>query len=116
MKQKSKASPYTVIKSLYSTEKTRCQTALADGNFKGAKGCNQKKYTFLVDPKATKPQIAQAIEEIYSDKEISVKKVNIICVKSKPTRKRSFGVVGYKSSFKKAIVTLAENQTIEEVL
>ena len=69
----------------------------------------EKKYTFKVAADATKPEIAQAVEELF--------KVNVLCVrtinmKKKPKR---LGVhFGYTSEWKKAIVTLKpESKTIE---
>jgi large subunit ribosomal protein L23 len=66
------------------------------------------KYTFKVDPRAKKPAIAQAIEEIFS---VNVVGVNVIKTRSKPKRR---GLVrGRTTSGKKAIVQLAEGQKIE---
>lgn len=67
---------------------------------------------FLVDPKANKIEIAQAIEEIYSEKKIKVVAVNTIRVKPKQRRVR--GNVGYTSGFKKAIVTLEEGDSLDD--
>ena len=68
-----------------------------------------KRYTFKVDPDATKPEIAKAVEAMFG---VKVAKVNTISMKKKPTRT---GVhFGYKSEWKKAIVTLtADSKTIE---
>ena len=68
-----------------------------------------KKYTFKVRTDATKPEIAKAVEEMFG---VKVAKVNTISMKKKPTRT---GVhFGYKSEWKKAIVTLtADSKTIE---
>ena len=64
-------------------------------------GC--KKYVFKVMKKATKPEIAKAVEEMFG---VEVKKVNTMNVKSKPKR---LGVhAGSTRSWKKAIVTLTE--------
>lgn len=68
----------------------------------------QNRYTFEVAKTATKPQIAQAIEEIF---EVKVLKVNTMNVKGKPRRVRY--QMGKTRSWKKAIVTLAEGNTIE---
>ena len=60
-----------------------------------------KKYVFKVDRKATKPEIAAAVEELFN---VQVKDVNVINMKKKPKR---LGVhFGYTSEWKKAIVTL----------
>ena len=68
-----------------------------------------KRYTFKVMNNATKPEIAKAVEEMFG---VKVAKVNTISMKKKPTRT---GVhFGYKSEWKKAIVTLtADSKTIE---
>lgn len=68
-----------------------------------------KRYTFKVMSDATKPEIAKAVEEMFG---VKVAKVNTISMKKKPTRT---GVhFGYKSEWKKAIVTLkSDSKTIE---
>ena len=72
-------------------------------------GIANKKYTFKVKKDATKPEIANAIEEIFK---VKVANVNTINMKKKPKR---LGVhSGYTSEWKKAIVTLtADSKTIE---
>ena len=60
-----------------------------------------KKYTFKVQPNATKAEIAAAVEEMFK---VSVQSVNTVNMKKKPKR---LGVhSGYTSEWKKAIVTL----------
>ena len=68
-----------------------------------------KRYTFKVMSNATQPEIAKAVEAMFG---VKVAKVNTISMKKKPTRT---GVhFGYKSEWKKAIVTLtADSKTIE---
>ena len=68
-----------------------------------------KKYTFKVAPGATKPEIANAVEELFG---VKVASVNTVSMKKKPKR---LGVhFGYTSDWKKAIVTLtADSKTIE---
>ena len=68
-----------------------------------------KRYTFKVMSNATKPEIAKAVETMFN---VKVEKVNTISMKKKPTRT---GVhFGYKSEWKKAIVTLkSDSKTIE---
>jgi large subunit ribosomal protein L23 len=66
------------------------------------------KVVFRVARDATKPQIAEAIENLFK---VSVVKVNTINVKGKTKRFR--GRVGQRSDVKKAIVTLAEGQSID---
>ena len=72
-------------------------------------GIENKKYTFKVKKDATKPEIANAVEEIFK---VKVASVNTINMKKKPKR---LGVhSGYTSEWKKAIVTLtADSKTIE---
>ena len=68
-----------------------------------------KKYVFKVQSRATKADIAHAVEEMFK---VEVKSVNTISMKKKPKR---MGVhAGYTSEWKKAIVTLtADSKTIE---
>lgn len=72
-------------------------------------GAGSKKYTFKVANGATKPEIAAAVEKLFS---VEVKSVNTISMKKKPKR---MGVhSGYSSAWKKAVVTLTEkSKTIE---
>lgn len=69
---------------------------------------NQRKYTFEVDKKATKPQIRQAIEEIFK---VGVTSVNTMNREGK-TKKQGWSS-GRRPSWKKAIVTLREGDKIE---
>lgn len=106
--------PYEVIRSQYVTEKSVMLQNLqsADSN-RCVRACEAPKYVFLVDPSATKPEIAAALEEIYSKQKIKVVKVNTTNAKRK--RRRVRGKVGYKPAFKKAIVTLEKGDSIENV-
>lgn len=61
----------------------------------------QGKYTFEVNKKATKVQIANAVEKLF---EVKVLKVNTMTVKGK--EKRVGYHVGKTSDWKKAIVTI----------
>ena len=69
---------------------------------------NDNHYTFEVAKQANKIEIGRAVEEIFG---VTVLKVNTMNVKGKPKRVRY--AKGYTRSWKKAIVTLAEGQTIE---
>mgnify|MGYP002577339852 CR=1 FL=1 len=71
-------------------------------------GVANKKYTFKVATDANKVEIGQAIEEIFN---VTVVKVNTLNVKPKPKRVRYH--VGPTRTWKKAMVTLAEGDTIE---
>lgn len=106
--------PYHVVKRRYVTEKTTVLENLksAAAN-KSQAACTSPKYAFIVADTASKPQIAQAIEEIYKSRKVKVVKVNTVRSKSKPKRMR--GRIGRKPGFKKAIVTLGEGQALEEV-
>ncbi|NJK47939.1 50S ribosomal protein L23 [Candidatus Gracilibacteria bacterium] len=67
----------------------------------------QNKYVFDVVLKATKPEIKAAIESLF---DVKVVKVNTI---RPPRRKRRVGkFIGYKSQYKRAIVTLNEGDSI----
>lgn len=68
----------------------------------------QNRYTFEVDKRATKPHIAQAIEEIFG---VTVTDVNTINVPGKPRRQRY--TKGLTRTWKKAIVTLKQGDTID---
>ena len=68
------------------------------------------KYTFKVAKNANKIEMAKAVETLF--KGVKVSKVNTISVRGK--MKRMGRNEGYTSSWKKAIVTLAEgSKTIE---
>ena len=69
---------------------------------------HQNAYCFVVDARANKIQISDAIEKIFN---VRVKKVNTLVRKGK--RKRYRARVGAKSDWKKAIVTLRENYRID---
>lgn len=64
----------------------------------------EKCYSFEVLKTATKPEIAAAIEELFS---VKVAKVNVVNMKKKP--KRMGYHFGYTKAWKKAIVTLTED-------
>ena len=70
------------------------------------------RFGFKVVPSATKFQIKKAVEDMYG---VNVKSVNTINYDGKKYRRfTKAGVInGSKSSYKKAIVTLAEDQTID---
>lgn len=65
-------------------------------------------YTFEVAKEANKVEIAQAIESIF---DVTVVKVNTLNVKSKPKRMRY--QLGKTRTWKKAMVTVAEGDSIE---
>ena len=65
-------------------------------------------YTFEVAKTANKVEIAKAVEEIF---DVKVRRVNTLNVKPKPKRVRY--QKGYTRTWKKAMVTLAEGDTID---
>lgn len=75
---------------------------------KSTRGSMVDQVTFRVDRRATKPQIKQAVEELFK---VEVKAVNTLNQKGKVKRFR--GRPGRRNAVKKAIVTLAEGQTID---
>lgn len=71
-------------------------------------GLNQ--FSFIVADSATRTQVKDAIETIY---DVNVQRVNIINVPAKRGRRlRSRRMSIRKPAFKKALVTLAEGQTL----
>jgi large subunit ribosomal protein L23 len=68
-------------------------------------------YSFIVADTATRTQVKDAIETLY---DVSVVRVNIINSPAKRGRRlRSRRLLVRKSGYKKAIVTLAEGQTLQ---
>ena len=65
-------------------------------------------YVFKVDPKANKTEIKQAIEKLFKVKVEEIRTINV-----KPKKRRVGRYAGLTNRSKKAIVTLAEGQTIE---
>ncbi len=106
--------PYQVIKHQHVTEKAQMLHELKNSESNpSVRRCQSPKYVFVVDPDATKQQIAAALEEIYKDKGIRVVKVNTLNVKSKARRVR--GRLGRTSGFKKAVVTLEIGDSLDNV-
>ncbi|MGN6421854.1 MAG: 50S ribosomal protein L23 [Asticcacaulis sp.] len=68
----------------------------------------QNKVVFKIALDATKDEVASAVEAIYN---VKVTKVNTIVTKGKT--KRFKGIMGRRNDVKKAIVTLAEGQSID---
>ena len=66
------------------------------------------KYVFVVDKRANKIEIGKAIKEIFDVKVESVHTVNVT-----GKTKRRGRTVGKRADYKKAIVKLAEGETIE---
>ena len=72
---------------------------------------NQGKYTFVVNKDANKIEIKKAIADLYN---VEVAKVNTMIMPSKARNRNTKSAVikGRVSGFKKAVVTLAEGETI----
>nr|WP_199307615.1 MULTISPECIES: 50S ribosomal protein L23 [unclassified Leptolyngbya] len=67
----------------------------------------QNKYIFEVAPKATKPEIKAAIEALF---DVKVTDVN---TQNPPRKQRRVGrFQGHKPTYKRAIITLAEGNSI----
>ena len=67
----------------------------------------QDKYVFIVHPDATKIQIKEAVAKLFNVKVIGCTTMNVL-----GKMKRLRGKPGRTSSYKKAIVRIAEGQTI----
>jgi large subunit ribosomal protein L23 len=106
--------PYDIIKHQHVTEKANMLQQLKNSKSnRSIARFELPKYVFVVDRNANKKQIAEAIEEIYSDQNVKVVSVNTINVKAKPRRVR--GRLGTKSAFKKAIITLQKDDNLDNV-
>ena len=75
-------------------------------------GDDYNKYGFIVDKKANKIQIRNAVEEMYG---VTVDSVNTTIYRGKErSRYTRAGIIkGRENSFKKAIVTLVEGDSID---
>jgi len=89
---------YEILRRPLVTEKTSLQSGQLN------------RYSFVVADNATRTQVKDAIETLY---DVTVVRVNIINTPAKRGRGlRSRRPLIRKSSFKKALVTLAEGQTL----
>jgi large subunit ribosomal protein L23 len=89
--------PYTVIRTVHLTEKSESQTE------------EYNKYTFRVATGANKAMIADSIKQLFDVDVVSVRTLNY---SGKKKRMRS-AVKGKRADWKKAIVTLKAEDTIE---
>ena len=71
---------------------------------------DQNVYTFRVHPDASKPEISDAVKAIFN---VRVLKVNTLNRKGKRKRNRRTGTFGSRPDTKRAIVTLAEGDSID---
>ena len=88
--------PFEIIKTVRLTEKGTRQSE------------KYNQYTVVADRLATKPQIRQAVQELFK---VKVTKVNTLNVRGKLRRQRTIQA-GRASNWKKAIVTLKEGDKI----
>ena len=65
----------------------------------------ENKYTFKVNPKAGRIEIARAVEELFK---VKVAKVNVMNYQGKAKRAGRTMKMGRRADWKRAIVTLAE--------
>ena len=70
----------------------------------------QNIYVFKVHTSASKPEIRQAVESIF---DVTVTKVNTLNRKGKVRRNRRDNTLGKRADTKRAIVTLAEGDSIQ---
>jgi large subunit ribosomal protein L23 len=108
--------PYSIIIQPHITERT---VSLSYGSERITNEADLvRKYTFIVANDANKIEIKNALESIYntgkkSDDAIKITSVRTIRVLGKK-RRRSQRVAGYEPDRKKAIVTLAKGQLLED--
>ncbi len=70
------------------------------------------RFAFVVDKNSNKIEIKKSVEKMYDVNVISVK--TMICIGKKRSRGTKSGVIiGKTSTYKKAIVTLVEGETID---
>jgi large subunit ribosomal protein L23 len=88
--------PFEIIKTVRLTEKGTRQSE------------KYNQYTVVADRLATKPQIRQAVQELFKVKVVAINTMN---VRGKSRRKRT-SQAGKASDWKKAIVTLKDGDKI----
>jgi len=91
---------YDILRRPVETEKSRHQNA------------KLHQYVFEVDRRATKPQIKEAVETLF---DVEVRRVNVGVSPKKRARRGRFGrrLVVRQNEYKKAIVTIRADQTID---
>ena len=75
---------------------------------KSMSGIADKKYTFKVAKDANKIEIADAVQQLFK---VDVAKVNTVNVRGQKRRMGRYE--GYTASWKKAVVTLKDGETID---
>lgn len=111
-------SPFDIIKHRHVTEKSQMLQNLKSAKdnrscLRTLKRFSLPKYVFIVDLNANKQEIKAAIEEIYKERNVRVVSVNTVTTKGKVRRVR--GRFGVRSTIKKAIVTLEEGDSLDNV-
>lgn len=108
--------PYDIIIQPHITEQS-VQASYGDPNIKNEEDL-VRKYTFIVAPDANKIEIKAAVEAIYNDgkkkKEELITVTSVRTVTMKGKSRRVGRSTGYRSDRKKAIVTLAKGQILED--
>ena len=108
-----------IVKPLISEKMTRLTEAAAEPKLtriQRNKGIQLKpannRYGFIVRPEANKLQIKEEVERLYN---VTVVDVNTMLFAGKRSQRytKAGMIKGQKSSFKKAIVTLKEGETID---
>jgi large subunit ribosomal protein L23 len=89
---------FDVLRRPLVTEKTSSQSGKAN------------QYSFVVADEATRTQVKDAIETLYDVKVVSVNIMNTSAKRGRRLRSRQLLI--RKGAFKKAIITLAEGQTL----
>ncbi|HUE98115.1 MAG TPA: 50S ribosomal protein L23 [Anaerolineales bacterium] len=90
---------YDVLRRPLVTEKTSYQSGKLN------------QYSFIVANTATRTQVKDAIETLY---DVNVVRVNVMNVPAKRGRRlRSRRLLVRKAAYKKAVITLAEGQTLQ---
>ncbi len=85
----------TVIRPIITEKSTRLQF-------------DENRYAFEVAPDATKPEIKRAVQELFEVRVVDVRTMNI-----SGKKRRVRYAVGRRPNWKKAVVTLAEGDTID---
>ena len=91
------SSPWTVIRRPLVTEKSMASQ-------------QKNVYTFIVDPRANKPEVKRAVEKAFN---VKVDVVRTVKVKGKSKRMRNMFLKGKRKDLKKAFVTLKEGYRLD---
>lgn len=72
----------------------------------------ENRYTFVVDKRSNKLEIKEAVENFYSVKVVGVNTI-VVPAKNKSRFTKAGFVKGRKPSYKKAVVTLSDGESID---